>query len=97
MNSWRLFIVLSFCLLFSFSMPKTEAQSGAGDRNLLLPGVTPEQAGQALEKILQNLADASQVELIRERKDPDQEVPENLTKGTRIQGECDGYSIRKSL
>ncbi len=82
MNSWRLFIVLSFCLLFSFSMPKTEAQSGVGDRNLLLPGVTPEQAGQALEKILQNLADASQVELIRERRDPDQEFPENLTKVT---------------
>ncbi len=82
MKSCCLFIVLSFCLLFSFSMPQTKAQSGAGVRNLLLPGATPEQAAQALDKILQNLADANQVELIRKRKQPDQKIPENLTKVT---------------
>ncbi len=82
MKSCRLFIVLSICLLFSFSTPKTKAQSGAGDRNLLLPGATPEQAGQALDKILQNLAGASQVELVRKTVLPGQKFPENLTKVT---------------
>jgi hypothetical protein len=70
MKSCRLFVVLSFCLLFSFSSERITAhpQRIAGDGRLLLPGSTHEQAGQQLDKILQNLADTSQVELTRERK-----------------------------
>ncbi len=82
MKSHRLFIVLSFCLLFSSSIAETKEQSGAGDRNLLLPGSTPLQAGQVLQKILQNLADANQVELIRKIILPDQKFPEDLTRVT---------------
>ncbi len=72
MKSCRLFIVLSFCLLFSFSSERIAAhqQRIAGDGSLLLPGATPEQAGQQSDKILQNLADTSQLELTRKRKQP---------------------------
>jgi hypothetical protein len=55
----------------------------ASDINLLLPGATPEQAGQVLDRILQNLADASHVELTRVKNLPDQKFPENLTKVTK--------------
>jgi type II secretory pathway component PulM len=54
----------------------------AGDMNRLLPGDTPAQAGAALVKILQNLADTSQVELTRKTNQPDQKLPESLTKVT---------------
>ncbi len=85
MESCRLYFVLTFCLLFS--APKINAQSG--ERNLLLPGATLEQAGQALDEILQNLADASQVELTRKVKQPDQEFPGNLTMvTTRLESSC---------
>jgi len=85
MKSCRLYFVLAFCLLFS--TPKIKAQSG--ERNLLLPGATLEQAEQALDKILQNFADASQVELIRKVKQPDQKFPGNLTMVTiRLESSC---------
>jgi hypothetical protein len=95
-QSCRLSIVLFFCLGFSFSIPEeSEAriaahqQSIAEYRNLLLPGAAPEQAGQSLDQILQTLADASQVELARKTKLPDQKLPENLTKVTvRLDANC---------
>jgi hypothetical protein len=48
----------------------------------LLPGETPAQAGAALVKIVQGLADASQVDLTGKTNQPDQKLPENLTKVT---------------
>lgn len=87
MKSCRLYVVLAFCLLFTFSTPKIKAQSG--DRNLLLPGATLEQAKEALDKILQNLADASQVQLIRKIKQRDQKFSENLTKvSIKLESNC---------
>jgi len=59
-----------------------DRQRLATDMNRLLPGETPAQAGAALVKILQGLADASQVELTRKTNQPDQKLPENLIKVT---------------
>jgi hypothetical protein len=87
MKSFRLFSVVAFCLLFSFSTPRIKAQSG--ESNLFLPGATLYQAEQALDAILQHLADESQVELIRKIKQPDQKFPENLTKVTiQLESKC---------
>ncbi len=78
MKSCILYFVLAFCLIFS--TPTIRAQSR--ERNLLLPGATVAQAEQTLLKVLQNLADANQVELIQKTKQPDQQVLQNLTKVT---------------
>lgn len=78
MKSCSLNFVLAFCLLFS--TPIIRAQSR--ESNLLLPGATVAQAEQALLKVLQNLADANQVELIQKTKQPDQQVLQDLTKVT---------------
>jgi hypothetical protein len=86
MKSLRSCFVLAFCLLLS-TTPNLKSQSG--DRNLLLPGATPAQAEQELGKILQNLALASQVDLILKAKQPDQQVSQNLTKvAIRLESNC---------
>lgn len=54
----------------------------ANDMTRLLPGETPAAAGAALTKVLQALADSSQVELTRKTPQPDQKLPEGLTKVT---------------
>ncbi len=77
MESCR-YLVLVFCLWFS--TPNIQPQSL--ERNLLLPGATLEQAQQALDEILQNLANVNQVVLVRKIKQPDQKLPQNLTKVT---------------
>jgi Tfp pilus assembly protein PilN len=78
MKSCSLYFVLAFCLLFS--TPQIRAQSR--ESNLLLPGATVAQAEQALLKVLQDVADANQVELIQKTKQPDQQVLQDLTKVT---------------
>jgi hypothetical protein len=52
------------------------------DMRRLLPGETAGSASGALMKILQDLADASQVELTRKTPQPEQKFQENLTKVT---------------
>lgn len=94
MKSSRLCFVLAFCLLLS--IPKLKAQSG--DRNLLLPGATLAQAEQELGKILQNLANASQVELVLKTKLPDQQVSQNLTKmAIRLEPNCNFDQLLRFL
>ncbi len=78
MKSCYWYLVPIFCFLSSTANIKAHS----GERNFLLPGATLEQAQQALDETLQNLADASQVVLVRKIKQPDQQVPQNLTKVT---------------
>jgi type II secretory pathway component PulM len=62
----------------------------SNDMQRLLPGDTPGAAGANLTKILQGLADASQVELMRKTPQPDQKLPEGLTKVTvQLDMNCD--------